>query len=68
MTIAEQAEMRTAGKDCAGQDCTLEGCPARVVGRLERFATVRTNDGRFSAVYAWETVARVMGKGGNFKL
>jgi len=44
----------------AGEECTLDGKPARICGRLLRFAIVREIFGPEKAEYAWPTVARVM--------
>jgi hypothetical protein len=51
------------------QPCTLDGLPARVVGRLNQFAMVRQlvepyHEGEWS----WSTVEHVLNKGGAFKL
>ncbi len=47
----------------AGELCTLQGEPARVVGRLDRFATVRTiRDSGPRAEYAWEIVDIIMSR------
>lgn len=52
----------------AGQACTLNGKPARVIGRLNDFATIAALDVSVDAEFAWETVARVMEeKGGAFR-
>ena len=50
-----------------GAACTLDGRPARIVGRLNPFATVATLPDGPSYQFAWETVARVMAQGGVFK-
>lgn len=43
----------------------LDGRPARIVGRLEQFATVRTDDRPFtSAQFAWTTAKRICLDGG----
>lgn len=52
----------------AGSDCTLDGKPARVRGRLLKFAIVGQTMGGVQVEYAWATVEHVMvNKGGAFK-
>ena len=64
---AMNTTQKTSAEKYAGEICTLDGEPARIVGRLLPFATVRTiRDGGPSFDYAWETVARVMENGGIF--
>ena len=64
---AMNTTQKTSAEKYAGEICTLDGEPARIVGRLLPFATVRTiRDGGPSFDYAWETVARVMENGGKF--
>lgn len=63
-----KATQKTSAEKYAGEICTLDGEPARIVGRLLPFAIVRTiRDGGPAFEYAWETVARVMENGGNFR-
>ena len=40
--------------------CTLNGQPAKIVGCLNQFATVITQDGRSSAEFSWYAVGVVM--------
>lgn len=63
------------GRKWIGSECSLDGFPATVVGRMEPFATIRSLDYastptsvRGKAVeFAWETVDRIMTeKGGEF--
>jgi len=50
-----------------GETCTLDGEPARVTGRLNRFATVKTIDPSGPIVeFSWEAVDRMMQVGGYF--
>ena len=64
---AMNTTQKTSAEKYAGEICTLDGEPARIVGRLLHFATVRTiRDGGPAFEYAWETVARVMENGGKF--
>jgi len=64
---AMNTTQKTSAEKYAGEICTLDGEPARIVGRLLPFATVRTiRDGGPAFEYAWETVARVMENGGKF--
>lgn len=51
----------------AGRDCTLNGIPARICGRLHRFATVATVSGLCSVEFAWPTVERIMERDGQFQ-
>lgn len=53
----------------AGQACTIQGWPAKIVGRLASFATVAALDPQGPTVeYAWETAARIIDeKGGCFE-
>jgi hypothetical protein len=44
----------------AGEECTLDGKPARICGRLLRFAIVREIFGPSSAEFAWETIKHCM--------
>ena len=62
-------ETRQLAEDYCGELCTLDGEPARIVGRAERFATVLHHPQRGLHVqYAWETVHHVMStQGGAFK-
>jgi hypothetical protein len=50
----------------AGEECTLDGKPARIQGRKNDFATVAALDGP-AYEWAWETVDRIMRGGKNFK-
>lgn len=61
--IEEIAEQYT------GKECTLDGQPAKIVGRLNAYATVAPLDDKHPAVeFAWPTVKRVMeNKEGKFK-
>ena len=55
----------------AGRECRLDGDRARIYGRALEFARIHKVDRRGvegSAVeFAWETVERVMLKGGEFR-
>lgn len=46
---------------------TLDGKPAVISARLMRFAKVSQLNSSLSCEFAWETVDRVVLKGGNFK-
>ena len=51
---------------------TLDGHPARIVGRLRDCATVMRTDttdtfGWFDTEFAWATAQHVIANGGNFK-
>lgn len=47
---------------------TLNGRPAVIGGVKCAFAQVATLDGTSKAEWAWGTVARIVAKGGQFKL
>lgn len=49
-----------------GARCTLNGKPAVIRGRLLPFASVAYLNTPVSVEYTWETVNRVMLRGGNF--
>ena len=44
----------------AGQPCTLNGKPAKIMGRLEPFALVGQLPQGLAVEFAWETVDYVM--------
>jgi hypothetical protein len=55
-------------ENMTGAQCTLNGLPATVCGRLNRFATVAALDPSGpSAEFSWHTVANVLDKGGDFR-
>ena len=52
----------------AGEPCTLDGVPAKVIGRLNKFATIATYDTNSACEFSWFAVKRVMeNEGGHFK-
>ena len=55
-------------QELMNHEVTLDGLPARVIGRLEKFATVRaTVHSGISVEFAWETVEHIiMNKAGKF--
>ena len=55
------------GKHYVGRDCTLDGKPATICGRLNDYATVAQYPQGLRVEYAWPTVARIMESGGAFK-
>ena len=61
------AECATIANLYAGKQCTLDGAPASILGRMNRFATIASLNSALRAEYAWETVARVMAKDGAFR-
>lgn len=67
MAVMTDREKRAVAEKWSGEDCTLNGKPARVTGRLEPFASVRGDDGITLAVYSWEAVSRVMESNRKFK-
>ena len=46
---------------------TLNGNRAKISGVRNAFATVTDLETRMSCEFAWETVARIVERGGNFK-
>lgn len=48
-----------AKPDWAGCECSLNGKPAVVCGRANRFATVRARDGE-GYEWSWDAVDRIM--------
>lgn len=70
---ANEAETLAAVEQLVGQSyvgvpCTLDGHPATITGRLERFGTVAMLPHGARYEYAWATIARVMQhNGGRFK-
>jgi hypothetical protein len=54
-------------ENMTGAACTLDGKPATICGRLERFATVATLDGSASAEFSWHACANVLDSGGAFR-
>lgn len=51
----------------AGEVCTLDGKPARILGRLKNFAIVAQIPSGIKATWCWDTVEKIMQEGGNFK-
>ena len=49
-----------------GQDCFLDGKPARIYGRLNKFPTVAQIDGPLALEWSWETAKRIMDNDGKF--
>lgn len=51
-----------------GQQCTLDGKPAKIMGRYCAQALVGLIDPPHTGVqFSWEAIERIMAKGGNFK-
>lgn len=46
--------------------CWLNGVPAFIKGRLNRFATVYQHDTLLKATYSWQTTKRIMNKDRRF--
>ncbi len=55
------------GRSYVGHECTLDGVPATIMGRLNDFGTVAAlpHGARFE--YAWPTIARIMQRDRSFK-
>ena len=51
-----------------GASCTLNGKPAKVMGRAHRFATIGTLDGTMSAEWSWQTVDAIMKRTKSFQM
>lgn len=62
----DKMQQRLADK-WAGERCYLNGAPAKVCGRLNRFATIAALDSDASAEFAWHTVNAVMNRGRFFE-
>jgi hypothetical protein len=61
MTATKETRMATTdGRTFVGAECTLDGKPATICGRRNRFATVATLPTGPTYDYAWQTVAHVM--------
>lgn len=59
---------RAISERWTGERCYLDGAPARIVGRLNRFATVAPDNPDVPAIdYSWHTVNRVMERGRYFE-
>jgi hypothetical protein len=43
-----------------GKVCWVNGHPAKVLGRLKRFATIASDNGLVSVEYSWHTVNTIM--------
>lgn len=54
-------------KELVGLMCTLRGVPAILAGSKYDYATIITMDGLYRAEYSWDTVRRIMTKGGKFQ-
>ena len=65
-TIA--TEHKTYAERWTGCDCTLNGKPARVRGRLCRYAKVGETFGGPEYDWAWPVVDRVMRRDGAFRV
>lgn len=48
-------------------EVTLNGEPARIVGRKHRFATVVQSTTGLSAQWSWEAAKRIVQRGGEFQ-
>jgi hypothetical protein len=68
MTVTAGMDRTRRRRELCTAAVTLDGAPAMVCGVQERFATVATLDGKWSAEWAWETVARIVADGGAFFL
>jgi hypothetical protein len=53
-------------ENMTGAECTLNGKPATICGRLEKFATVAALDGSARAQFSWHACANVLDSGGRF--
>jgi len=63
----QTTEQKRLADKWAGEECTLDGKPARVLGRLNDFATIaQIPDGK-KAEWTWDKVERIMYGGGSFK-
>lgn len=67
MAQMKRLPMFNIGKTYVGNDCTLDGKPAIIMGRKLDFAVVATLPHGNRVEYAWPIVARIMESGGTFK-
>ena len=56
------------GKRYVGHTCTLNGKTAKVIGARNFYATVATLDGEHLGDWSWVAIARIMQRGGDFRL
>lgn len=64
---ANSAENADIAAQYVGAPCTIDGRPATIMGRQLRFAIVAQLPDGLQREYAWPTVARIMGRGGDFR-
>lgn len=62
----DPADYRLAD-ELAGAPVTLDGRPAMIAGRLNRFATVIALDGGARADWTWRAAGRIVAAGGAFR-
>jgi hypothetical protein len=55
------------GRSFVGQECTLDGKPATVAGRLLDHGIVAQYPQGLRVEFAWPTIARIMTAGGEFR-
>lgn len=58
---------KAIAEEWVGEACWIDGHPAKVVGRLCRFAMIRSDNGILCVEYSWHTVDRVMRAHKEFK-
>jgi len=46
---------------------TLNGKPAKIIGKKEKFPQVVELHGPLAVTFSWETIQRVIANGGHFK-
>jgi len=66
-TEGERMTLKQIAERWTGKRCTLDSKPARVLGRLNNFATIAQVPDGVKADWCWDTVDRIMSAGGNFK-
>lgn len=64
MEKMSKSQRQAIANKYVGHEVTLNGKPARIIGRLQPFATVWNET--TEAVFSWQTVKKVCDNGGNF--
>jgi hypothetical protein len=65
-SVVESFDRQAIADRWTGERCTLNGLPAKITGRLLKFGFVSPFDDNYAAEFPWETIDRVMAKGGKF--
>ena len=60
-------ELKTDGSIYVGSTVTLDGKPAIILGSKRQFGTVATLPNGPSYEFSWNTIGRILDRGGDFK-